>query len=89
MDITNSTAVTTAVAGLLSPIIIQVGKRWVPDQWRPSFTILVSILIGCLAIAATGGSTPRAWGVYLTAVVGISQTVYALIIKTLSVEKDK
>ena len=90
MDITLATTLATAIVGLVTPIIIQVSKQYIPTGWTEVYALAVSILLGALAIAATNGFHGYAWGVTLTAVVGVSQAVYAIVNKATagSISKD-
>ncbi|MFT8636485.1 MAG: hypothetical protein ABF811_00795 [Pseudoclavibacter sp.] len=76
-----ASTIALAVAGLLSPVIVQVTKQYVPLAWRAVFSLCVAVLLGVVAVAITGGFHSTTVGVALAAVVGVSQTVYAAIQK--------
>lgn len=77
MDVT-ATTVATALAGILAPTITQLTKKYIPDEWRKTFAITVSIITAIIALAATNGFNTRNWGVLIVAVVGIAQTLYTV-----------
>ena len=84
MDITQATAWAMAIAGFISPVIVQIIKKYIPSGWTEVFAIGVSIIIGTAAVAATGGFDHTTWGVALAGVVGVAQVVYAAVNKALS-----
>lgn len=87
MQIDQISALAVAIAGLLSPIIIQILKQWIPKDWRASFAVVLSIVIAAVAVylsKAPSGS----WLVMVTAVVGIAQTVYTIVCKLIDTTTD-
>lgn len=87
MQIDQISALAVAIAGLLSPIIIQILKQWIPKDWRASFAVVLSIVIAAVAVylsKAPSGS----WLVMVTAVVGIAQTVYTIVSKLIDTTTD-
>lgn len=87
MEIDQISALAVAIAGLLSPIVIQILKQWVPKDWRAAFAVVLSIVIAAVAVylsKAPSGS----WLVMVTAVVGIAQTVYTIVSKLIDTTTD-
>ena len=87
MQIDQISALAVAIAGLLSPIIIQILKQWIPKDWRASFAVVLSVVIAAVAVylsKAPSGS----WLVMVTAVVGIAQTVYTIVSKLIDTTTD-
>ena len=76
MEISTATALATAIVALVAPVLTQVCKRYIPSEWVGSFAVAVAVLLGVIAIGATGGFDSAAWGVALAAVVGVSNAVY-------------
>ena len=83
MDITQATAWAMAIAGFISPVIVQLVKKYIPAGWTEVFAIGISIIIGAAAVAATGGFDNTTWGIALAGVVGVAQVVYAAVNKAL------
>lgn len=81
-------ALAVAIAGLLSPWIIQICKLWIPKDWRASFALVVSMLIAGGAIAVSGGFNGGLNAVVVMSVVGVSQTVYAAVSRLVDVTTD-
>ena len=88
-DITQATAWAMAVAGFISPVIVQVIKKYIPSGWTEVFAIGISLILGTVAVAATGGFDHTTWGVALLGVVGVAQFVYAAVNKALGNELSK
>lgn len=87
MQIDQISALAVAIAGLLSPIVIQIFKQWIPKDWRAAFAVVLSIVIAAVAVylsKAPSGS----WLVMVTAVVGIAQTVYTIVSKLIDTTTD-
>ena len=84
MDITQATAWAMAIAGFISPAIVQLVKKYIPAGWTEVFAIGISIILGAAAVAATGGFDHTTWGIALAGVVGVAQVVYAAVNKALS-----
>lgn len=89
MDITQANIIATAIVGLVAPVIVQAFKHDVPDDMTALFSLVVSLILGVLAVGATCGFHGYSWGVLLTAVVGVSQTVYTAINQVLSGKLSK
>ena len=83
MDITQATAWAMAIAGFISPAIVQLVKKYIPAGWTEMFAIGISVVIGAAAVAATGGFDHTTWGIALAGVVGVAQVVYAAVNKAL------
>lgn len=80
MDISNATALASAIVALVCPAIVQAVKKYIPSEYVGLFSLAVSIILGALAIAATGGfDGTYTWGIVLAGVVGVAQTVYTLV----------
>lgn len=82
-DITQATAWAMAVAGFVSPVIVQLVKKYIPAGWTEVFAIGISAILGAVAVAATGGFDHTTWGVALVGVIGVAQVVYAAVNKGL------
>ena len=74
MDISNATALASAIVALVAPALVQAFKKYVGLVSLGS-----SIVLGVIAVGATGGFNHATWGVALAAVVGVSQAVYVLV----------
>lgn len=78
MGISTATTLASAIVALIAPALIQASKR----IFRPRTGLVglaFSILLGVIAVAATGCFEHSPWGVVLAAVVGVSQAAYTLI----------
>lgn len=82
-DITQATAWAMAIAGFISPVIVQLVKKYIPSGWTEMFAIGISVILGAAAVAATGGFDHTTWGVALVGVIGVAQVVYAAVNKGL------
>lgn len=89
MDITQANIIATAIVGLVAPAIVQAVKPSVPDDMTAMFSLVVSLILGVIAVGATDGFHGYSWGVLLTAVVGVSQTVYTALNQALSGKLSK
>lgn len=91
MDISNATALASAIVALVCPAIVQAVKKYIPSEYVGLFSLAVSIILGALAIAATGGFDGNGWGVVLAGVVGVAQVVYTAVNSALGgkLSKDK
>lgn len=79
MDITQASVFAVALAGFLAPLVTQAVKAAIPSGKTEVVGVLISLVLGVVAIAATGGfSSGYSWAALLPAVVGVSQVVYAL-----------
>ena len=83
MDITQATAWAMVIAGYISPVIVQIIKKYIPSGWTEMFAIGISVVIGAAAVAATGGFDHTTWGVALLGVIGVAQAGYAAVNKSL------
>ena len=79
MEITQATALASAIVALAAPAIIQAVKGFIPARYVGLTSLAASIVLGVLAVGATGGFNHASWGVVLAAVVGVSQAVYTAI----------
>ena len=90
MDISNATALASAIVALVCPAIVQAVKKYIPSEYVGLFSLAVSIILGALAIAATGGfDGTHTWGITLAGIVGVAQTVYTLVNQVLDGELSK
>lgn len=91
MDITQATTLASAIVALIAPALIQAFKKRIPADLIGLTSLAVSLLLGTLAIAATGGFEHASWGVILAGVVGVAQAVYTVINQAFSgqLSKDK
>ena len=79
MDISNATALASAIVALVCPAIVQAVKKYIQSENVGLFSLAISIILGALAVGATGGFAHATWGVALAAVVGVAQAVYTLV----------
>lgn len=79
MDISNATALASAIVALVAPALVQVFKKYIPDDYVGLVSLGTSIVLGVIAVGATGGFAHATWGVALAAVVGVAQAVYTLV----------
>lgn len=86
MDLTEATPliVATAIAGILSPFVSAIVNRpsWSTSR-RSMVATAVALAIGVVSVAITGGfyEAPwQVWGVQLLGVVGVSQSLYSIIL---------
>lgn len=79
MDISAATTLASAIVALVVPAFVQAFKKYIPAGYVGLVSLAASILVGVLAIAATGGFDHASWGVVLAAVVGVAQGVYTLV----------
>lgn len=79
MDITAATTIASAIVALIAPALVQAFKKYIPADFTGLVSLGVSIVLGVVAIAATGGFHGYGWGVVLAGVVGVAQTVYTLV----------
>ena len=76
MDISNATALASAIVALVAPALVQAFKKYIPADYVGLVSLGSSIILG---VIATGGFNHATWGVTLAAVVGVSQAVYVLV----------
>ena len=74
MDISNATALASAIVALVAPALVQAFKKYVPADYVGLVSLGTSVVLG-----ATGGFNHATWGVALAAVVGVAQAVYVLV----------
>ena len=79
MDISEATTLAAAIVALIAPALIQAFKQYILDGYTTITSLAISLQLGVIAIAATGGFTGYGWGVILAAVVGVAQAVYTII----------
>ena len=91
MEITQATALASAIVALAAPAIIQAVKGYIPARYVGLVSLAASVVLGALAVGATGGFASASWGVVLAAVVGVAQAVYTAINAALGgkLSKDK
>ena len=83
MDTVSAIQLATILAGgVTSSIIVQLVKRYIPSEWRLPFSLVLSAVISVAALWLTGGFTsPTSAAVITAAIMGVAQTVYAIIAK--------
>lgn len=83
MDTVSAIQLATILAGgVTSSIIVQLVKRYIPSEWRLPFSLVLSAVISVAALWLTGGFTsPTSAAVIIAAIMGVAQTVYAVIAK--------
>lgn len=79
MDISAATTIASAIVALVAPALVQAFKRYIPADFVGLVSLGVSVVLGVVAIAATGGFDGYGWGVVLAGVVGVAQAVYTLV----------
>ena len=79
MDISAATTIASAIVALVAPALVQAFKRYIPADFVGLVSLGVSVVLGVVAIAATGGFVGYGWGVVLAGVVGVAQAVYTLV----------
>lgn len=79
MDIFTATTLAAAIVALISPALTQAFKKYIPKGFTSLAALIVSLILGIIAIAATDGFIGYGWGLVLAAVVGVAQAVYTLI----------
>ena len=79
MDISSATAIASAIVALVAPALVQAFKKYIPADFVGLVSLGVSVILGVVAIAATGGFDGYGWGVVLAGVVGVAQAVYTLV----------
>ncbi len=83
--------IATAIIGVISSIITQTAKRYVPDKWRNLFALGISVLVSAIAVVIHSVSILLSGG-HLTidaatlttmvfGVIGVAQTIYAAVYK--------
>ena len=83
MDTASAIQLATILAGgVTSSIIVQLTKKYIPSEWRLPFSLVLSAVISVAALWLTGGFTsPTSAAVIIAAIMGVAQTVYAIIAK--------
>lgn len=91
MDISVATTLASAIVALVAPAFVQAFKKYVPADFTGLVSLGVSLLLGVVAIAATGGFNGNGWGIVLAGVVGVAQAVYTLVNQAMGgrLSKDK
>lgn len=79
MDISAATTIASAIVALVAPALVQAFKKYIPADFVSLVSLGVSVILGVVAIAATGGFDGYGWGVVLAGVVGVAQAVYTLV----------
>ena len=74
------TTLGSGFVALIVPAFVRVFKKYIPGGYVGSVFLAASIRFGVIAIAATGGfDGTYIWDIVLAGVVGVAQTVYALV----------
>ena len=83
MDTTTAMQLATVLAGgVTSSVIVQLVKRYISSEWRLPFSLVLSGVIALLALWLTGSfQSPLNATVITAAVMGVAQTIYAIIAK--------
>lgn len=83
MDTASAIQLATILAGgVTSSVIVQLIKKYIPSEWRLPFSLALSAVISIVALWLTGGFTsPTSAAVIIAAIMGVAQTVYAVIAK--------
>ncbi|WP_416175223.1 MAG: hypothetical protein ACFWT0_04670 [Bifidobacterium crudilactis] len=83
MDTASAIQLATIIAGgVTSSVIVQLVKRYIHSEWRLPFSLVLSAVVSVSAIWLTGGFTsPASAAVIIAAIMGVAQTVYAIIAK--------
>lgn len=83
MDTVSAIQLATILAGgVTSSVIVQLVKRYITSEWRLPFSLALSAVISVIALWLTGGFTsPTSAAVIIAAIMGVAQTVYAVIAK--------
>lgn len=83
MDTVSAIQLATILAGgVTSSVIVQLVKRYIPSEWRLPFSLVLSGAIALLALWLTGSfQSPLNATVITAAVMGVAQTIYAVIAK--------
>lgn len=84
MENVTAVALGTAIAGLLSPFLTALlNQPAFTTSMRSITATVVSLVLGVGSMWLTGGfdSPPLTWAVPVLAVVGVSQALYALVLK--------
>lgn len=80
MDISTATTLASGLVALIVPAFVQAFEKYIPSGYVGLVSLAASILLGTIAIAATGGfDGTYTWGIVLAGVVGVAQTVYTLV----------
>lgn len=79
MDISNATALASAIVALVAPALVQAFKKYIPADYVGLVSLGSSIVLGVIAVGATGGFDGNGWGVVLAGVVGVAQVVYTAV----------
>jgi type III secretory pathway component EscU len=83
MDTVSAIQLATILAGgVTSSVIVQLVKRYIISEWRLPFSLALSAVISVVALWLTGGFvSPTSAAVIIAAIMGVAQTVYAIIAK--------
>jgi hypothetical protein len=83
MDTVSAIQLATILAGgVTSSVIVQLVKRYITSEWRLPFSLALSAVISVVALWLTGGfGSPTSAAVIIAAIMGVAQTVYAIIAK--------
>lgn len=61
MDISEATTLAAAIVALIASALIQTFKQYILDGYTTLTSLAVSLLLGVIAIVATGGFTGYGW----------------------------
>lgn len=79
MDISTANTLASGLVALIVPAFVQAFKKYVPSGYVGLVSLAASIMSGTIAIAATGGfDGTYTWGIVLTGVVDVAQTIYTI-----------
>lgn len=85
MDTQLATTVATAIVGIIAPVLTQIFKRFVPPEWVQVFSLIVSVVLGLIAVGVTGGfASGYTVAAVILAVVAVSQIIYSAINKAVA-----
>lgn len=62
MDISNATALASAIVALVAPALVQAFKKYIPGDYVGLVSLGSSIILGVIAVGATGGFNHATWG---------------------------
>ena len=85
MDTSSVITVATGIASILSPVIIQLSKKWIPSIGRPLYAGIVSTLLAIIAmlvsetVSGTWTIPGGTWAAAILIVYGASQGLYATV----------
>ena len=91
-------AIATAIVGVISSIITQTAKRYIPDKWRSIFALGISVLVAVVSFLIVGltavirGDSLNWNAATVTTaifgVIGVAQAIYAAVYKLVANKTD-